>query len=341
MYYVLFILTIFIANCSTTKIARKVELETTKGTVAVGSDEARTLKFINKVNFDFDKFFLVGNNLQEQMKIVTADQLANPNNINTQIKMALIQYKQGKYPEFQASLQDLQIRISAQNPDYQKFAKLYLEGLALLQRGFKQNSRNVFRDLVTLNNKFVPGYINLSMAYLQDLKPDIAKFVIQNAMQQVNNDYRLFNAMGLLYKNTSHEQRAFDWFNKSILTKPTYDKALVNRATMYLEKEDYQAAQVDLNVALAHSPTNSNALMLMAIVKINHEGDVQNGKYLLGQAIRANPTSQIAKMRLAEIYIQQKKELGFARKLLNKIISDKQSNLAMIETAKNYLQLIK
>ncbi len=326
--------------CQTNQTKYEEKVATEKA-LTMGSPEAIALEFAKPIQNDFENAFSLEGEISLQAAQMTADVYNKTGANEDLVKLAFIRFQQGKFDEFNSLMKIVKKNVTEKNSDEEKFCRLFLEGLDNERRGFQQKSRAIFRDLTALNNKFIPGYIHLSMAYLKNLKPDVSKFVLSSALEANPKNPKLLNAMGLIHKNMGSNDLALDWFNYTLQMDPELNDALINRAGILLQKEKYAEAKTDLEKALKTTPENPDALMLMAIVAINYDGDVPKGKHMLGQAIRANPSKQLAKMRLAEVYIQEKRELGFAKKLLQSIIDDKTSHYSMIESAKNYMELTK
>jgi len=151
---------------------------------------------------------------------------------------------------------DLRARIAA-HPSTPGLRNQLVEVLLATNRveAAEQESRRVLK----MDERNVAAMVNLATAYHQARRHELAKTVLDNALQVDPSDPAVWGRMGFVELALGDRPQALEAFRKAASLREDYPEAHVNYGAMLVDAEDYPGAVRELELAVRHAPTNAAA----------------------------------------------------------------------------------
>ena len=144
--------------------------------------------------------------------------------------------------------------------------------------------------------------------------------------QQAELDYN----SGLEKLKNNDYTSAIDFFTKSIVNKPTFDKALINRAVALTQAKRYVEACADINSVIKLTPQNAEAYFTKSLIFFN-EGKKDSQLVALDKCIGINSNHAEASYYKG-LLMYENGEYKLAVESYNKAIMAKADTLMRITT---------
>jgi tetratricopeptide (TPR) repeat protein len=142
-----------------------------------------------------------------------------------------------------------------------KMPEAYLNrGTVYLGSGVYDQASKDFYKAIQLKDNFKDEnglyytYLNLGTLLNENSQPQEALVILEKAFELNNNDEKLYNALGQIYKSIGDYDLALSYFNGAIELKEDYAYAYGNRGSVYYLMEEYRIALSDVNTALSMDP---------------------------------------------------------------------------------------
>lgn len=194
----------------------------------------------------------------------------------------------------------------------------YVLALAYAKKGEQEKSRTYLSELIEQDPNFTPAYISLAATYIEARVLDQATFILQRANERIGDDATIYTYMGLVHRLKNEVDSAEMWLNKALEVDPHHTEALINRATLNVQRYNYESAAADVGKVLSTSPMNAEALQISALI-LFHQGELEAASDLLVKVIDLSPLDANARFNLALIE-ETRRNIIEARRLMEEVL---------------------
>jgi len=231
---------------------------------------------IQKSHVDIDKM-LEYNNFSEADNLITKALNKNPKDIEARSLWVVSMAKQYKLDPAQKELDSL-LKSHPKNADLH-----YAQGIVDYKR--------------TTSSNMV--YINNTQKLMNDALKEFKTAIALN-----KEDYRAYNAAGVIDLYLGNPKEARDFFKKAVEISPNYSTAIDNLGTMDFADGKLDNAVKKFNKALFYNSKNATAMCHLAQVA-EQKQDYSTALSYLNNAIAINPNSYATYNLIGEIYQKQ------------------------------------
>jgi len=176
--------------------------------------------------------------------------------------------------------------------------------LTLSRNYFWQSPRLLFEDTVRKSPGKARATLMLGTVYLTQNRMEDAEEMFVRAMKLDPGSAESYNNLGLIYLNTVRTANAEEMFEKAIATSPDFAPAYINLGYFVLGIGDDDRAQELFQKALRLGKTDAALVGLGAVALA--QGQVEQAKSFLEQAIAAEPRNYKAYLVLGDISFAQR-----------------------------------
>ncbi len=258
---------------------------------------------IEKNHVDIDKM-IEYNNFEDADRLIEKALNNNPKDIQVRALWAVSLAKQYK-------LDPAQKELNALLKTYPKNADLhYAQGVVYYKRTTSSNM----------------AYVNNTQKLLEDALKEF-----KTAISLDKEDYRAYNAAGVVELMFGENKEAKDLFTKSVNINPNYATAIDNLGTMDFAEGKLDDAEKKFNKALSYNSHNPTAMGHLAQVAMRRQ-DYSKAINYLNNALAINSNSHVTYNLMGEAYQKQGNEAAA-------INAYKKSVMIKPEFAQPYLNL--
>jgi tetratricopeptide (TPR) repeat protein len=266
----------------------------------------------------------------------------NRNNMEAMIEMAGLYHKIRNQKLAMQVLTDVKDMLAGlEQPDKKLiFRYRYIQAVVLIQNGDRESGHSILSELIGQEKTFVPGYAALASSYLSTGKYQIAKFIVERALDRGAEDPSLYNLLGVTYERQRSFIQAREYYNKAIAQNDAFAPALVNRANIYLKTKEYRLAETDLKKAIEVDPLNVDAMISLAVV-LRQTGRSSLAKNHLSRVLDIVPDSAEARFNLAIVMRDNEKNSSEAIRLFSEVAQTDKASSELKMMAKSAMDAIK
>lgn len=222
--------------------------------------------------------------------------------------------------------------------DTLKFRYRYMLSLVLLSNGERSRGHEILSDLISLRPDFIPAFTALANSYMSSQRWELAEFITKRALDKAPNDAVALNLLGSCFAKKGLFNQAREYFSQAIKQSPTLVPALINRASISFRQSEYQAAELDLEQALAIDGSSTKAMLVMGSI-YTRTGRIKSAQSVLSKALELNPEDANVRYQLAMLYSEHLNNETTALRYLAEIqqiegASDELKALASLELSK-------
>lgn len=220
------------------------------------------------------------------------------------------------------------------------FRYRYTLALAMIARGDVSSGHKVLSDLIALDKGFAPGYAALASSYFSLGKHEVAEFIAKRGLDRSTKDASLLNILGAIAQKKNERERALEYFNQALAVAPNYAPALVNRANLKIASQDYEAAEVDLQKAVATSPDSVSAYTSLGIC-FKKMGRLEAAKATFLKAVELDPENAAARFNWAVLLANDFKKPNEAVRIFHEVIQTNDNDPQIKNMARLYIDDIR
>ncbi|MES9969738.1 MAG: type IV pilus biogenesis/stability protein PilW [Candidatus Thiodiazotropha sp.] len=165
-------------------------------------------------------------------------------------------------------------------------------------------------------------YVEMAMAYMRDGQPAVAMQKLKKALEVDSRSAEAHNVIGILYQQLGEIDRAGEHYDRAVELDARDPYIRNARGSYYCGLGRYSEALQDFEKALANPlyPTPWVALTNAGLC-VEREGDDAKAENYYRRALTASPTYPTALFKMAEVSLQQEKNLS-ARAYLERYHSE-------------------
>lgn len=139
---------------------------------------------------------------------------------------------------------------------------------ALLRDARKYDAAiEVLRDNLRVQGATSRIYTELGLIYLAQNRSDLARLVLDKALELDAKDPAAHNAVALLFLREGKAQEAFDRFDMATSLDPGYLDARFNKASVLLDAGDYARAKQELVTVVEQQPDDHAARVCLGLAQ--------------------------------------------------------------------------
>lgn len=160
------------------------------------------------------------------------------------------------------------------------------------------------KSALQINSKALAVYTALSEVYLDTNQVDLAKFVLDKAVQSVDgaeNNARVHADLGEVYRRQGYNVDALQAFQKALALDPNQVSALGFLSKYYLENHDWSSAAIPLERLVALQPDAAGPRISLGIA-YRGLGRFEDARKLYEDARRLEPSNPEPLRNLAVLY---------------------------------------
>ncbi len=141
-------------------------------------------------------------------------------------------------------------------------------------------------------------YIEAQAAY--DPAREMDNIILMNVDARAN----VFYGMAMIYRVKGDEEKAREYYHKTIALRPDYQQANCHLGQLYLQKNKVDEAEKYFRRQLEQGEVSHDAAMGLAAIATQRNDPVQAEEYYR-KALEINPHSDSARTRLGQLYAEQ------------------------------------
>ncbi|MEL6999524.1 MAG: tetratricopeptide repeat protein [Pseudomonadota bacterium] len=179
--------------------------------------------------------------------------------------------------------------LSACDSPEEQISKLYESGLELLEAGEPQKASLQFRNILEINDSFVPA--RMGLARIAEQQGDAARMAAE-LRAVIELDPAHFEARGMLARlllSAGHPAEALDHAETALKLAPDDRNARLARGGALIALGETTRSLADANVLLALDPTDPDAGLLLVADRIA-AGDIPGGLAVTERFMKAHPS---------------------------------------------------
>jgi tetratricopeptide (TPR) repeat protein len=266
----------------------------------------------------------------------------DPKNIDALIELAATLQKMRRIPAAMDVLAEAKSAFTAQerpNPA-EVFRYRYTLAMTYLAADDRPKAHSILSDLIGKDRTFLPGYAALAFSYLKDGKDNIAKFIVEQALDRGGDHPSLYNIMGILAERQNKPIEAREHYNKALSMNDLFAPALVNRANLYVTSKEIAIAEVDYKKALEADPANTDAMIGLGAV-LRQTGRYKSAKETFERVLDIDIDNPQARFNLALLMRENLKDEGQALRYFNEVMQSERANQSLKSVAKSAIEEIR
>jgi tetratricopeptide (TPR) repeat protein len=258
-----------------------------------------------------------------------------PKNIDALIELAATLQKLRKIPAAMDVLAEAKNIFSSQErPDSSEvFRYRYTLAMTYLANDERSKAHTILSDLIGKDKTFLPGYASLAFSYLKEGKDNIAKFIVEQALDRGGDHPALYNIMGVLAERQGKIPQARDLYNRALSMNDAFAPALVNRANLYVTTKEASMAEVDYKKALEADPANTDAMIGLGAV-LRQTGRYVSARETFERVLDIDSDNPQARFNLALLMRENLKDEGQALRYFNEVTQSERANDPLKSIAK-------
>ena len=222
------------------------------------------------------------------------------------------------------------------------FQYQYTLALAYQKRNYKSKSHAILIDLISRDQKFIPGYTALASSYIMDNKLEIAKYIIKRAMDTGKEEASIYSLLGVISEKKGQFEESEHWYEKALELSKDFVPALVNKSILEIRNYNLDTAELHLKRALTLEPANVEAHVVMSILYIKQKR-FKDAKALLDKALVLDPHYSQTRYNLGLLSLYAFKKPIEALRLFHEAIQSESNKeySPISDLAKSFVQDIK
>ena len=222
------------------------------------------------------------------------------------------------------------------------FQYQYTLALAYQKRNYKSKSHAILIDLISRDQKFIPGYTALASSYIMDNKLEIAKSIIKRAMDTGKEEASIYSLLGVISEKKGQFEESEHWYEKALELSKDFVPALVNKSILEIRNYNLDTAELHLKRALTLEPANVEAHVVMSILYIKQKR-FKDAKALLDKALVLDPHYSQTRYNLGLLSLYAFKKPIEALRLFHEAIQSESNKeySPISDLAKSFVQDIK
>lgn len=176
----------------------------------------------------------------------------------------------------------------------EQILRLNSQGVALMEQLKFEEASAKFREIVQLDNGFVPGHVNLGIAYFNLQNYDEALHSLERAIKIDRDQIRAHYVRGLIYRNQDRSEmaaREFEAVRKQDMEDPSTNYYL---GLLSSRQRNYEKAIEYLTQVIEKEPYNASAHYNLAIVLLRNgrraEGEKEMAEFRRLQGLFGSTT---------------------------------------------------
>ena len=266
----------------------------------------------------------------------------DPRNVDALIELAATLQRERKITAALDVLAEAreQLNVTENLDQSQVFRYRYTLAMAYLANDDRAKAHPILSDLVGKDRTFLPGYAALAFSYLKDGKDNVARFIVEQALDRGGDHPSLYNILGLLAERQGKSAAAKDQYNRALALNDAYAPALVNRANLYLASQEPGMAEADYKKALDADPANADALVGLAVV-FRQTGRYASARDKLLRVLDIENDNPQARFNLAILMRENLKDEGLALRYYNEVLQSDRASSSLKVMAKAAIEEIR
>jgi tetratricopeptide (TPR) repeat protein len=153
--------------------------------------------------------------------------------------------------------------------------KYFSKGVALEKTGRLGEAAAAYRETIRRNNSHVGAYNNLAGILLRNKEDHEALMILQTASDKAMNHYALSYSLGLVHSVIGNHEEALKQFDKSLELFPGLKKANIQKALIFLKRNDFDNAIECLNKEIENRGDVVPALITLGEINLHLNNHAQ------------------------------------------------------------------
>jgi Tfp pilus assembly protein PilF len=247
----------------------------------------------------------------------------NPAHTPTRIARAEAHARQGDTDEARADLEQALDELTDDDP---LRASAAARLAALLRDARKYDAAiEILRDHLRVQGATSRIYTELGLIYLAQKRNDLARLVLERALELDAKDPAAHNAVALLFLREGKAQEAFNRFDMATSLDPSYVDARFNKASVLLDAGDYGRAKQELVTVVEQAPDDWAALVALGLAQRglkDHKGAKKTWESVVDDAPRRSWARSDALYNLVILKAFFLEDVAGAKKDLERYLQD-------------------
>ena len=157
---------------------------------------------------------------------------------------------------------------------------LVIKGNIYFSIGELENSINIYKDVLEINEKSELAYINIGNAYVNLSKPKEGINYLKKAIKLNPKIASAYTLLGNAYYMLGNKEKALAYFDEAEKLDPSLSGALSSKAAAYMDSGNSEEAISALIKAIQKDPYNSNAYVNLGVLLRDKRLPEEAGKWL-------------------------------------------------------------
>jgi tetratricopeptide (TPR) repeat protein len=182
----------------------------------------------------------------------------------------------------------------------------------LLRAGRLEEAIGELRRVLRAEPRSAAALSALGLVYRAEKRPELAELVLRRALEIEPGRAAAWNDLGLILLALRRDQEAFAAFDKAASLDPSLAEARRNRAAVYLDCGDYEAAAKELAQLTAAQPRLVDGWVALGVAE-RGRGRFAEARRAYEQALALAPSSAAALYNLGVLLMDFQKDPAAAR----------------------------